>query len=230
MTHKHRDSSQKHKPRLEVVLKCDSMGSLEAVTSALSEMNLNEVDISVIHRGVGDVSKSDVFLAETSSRLIAGFQVDVLQGMEKTLREHRVEVRLYDIIYRLTADIKAIGQSMTPPESQDQIIGSARVIALFKSSRKGMIIGCEVMQGSLSLGQSFRIISVTGPVYSGTIESIHRGEQAVQKAIPGQQVGIKIRDFNKARIGDLVESFRAIPRKVQRWEPRGEIIRDYQRS
>ena len=229
MAHKHRDTSQKHKPRLELVLKCDSVGSMEAVTHALSELTSVGEEVTIIHHGVGAVTKSDVLFAETGSRLIGGFQEDVLPGLEKTLREHRVEVRLYDIIYRLTADIQAIGQSMTPPELQEQIIGSAKIIALFKSSRKGIIIGCEVTQGFLSLGQPFRIISVTGPVFSGTIESIHRGEQAVQKATPGQQVGIKIKDFNKARIGDLAESYRVMPQKVRRWEPRGEIIRDYQR-
>ncbi|MEW6587202.1 MAG: hypothetical protein AB1442_16525 [Nitrospirota bacterium] len=225
MTHKHEETSRRTKPRLEIVLKCDSIGSVEAVTAAISEIAIPEVDISIIHSGLGAVSKSDVFLAETASRLIAGFQADVLPGMDKALKEHRVEVRLYDVIYTLTADIRAITESMIPPESQEQVIGSAKVIALFKSSRKGIITGCEVQDGFLAVGQHFRIISAMGPVYSGAIESLHIRENAVQKAIPGQQVGIKIRDFDKARIGDLVESYRPLPQKARPWEPEGKIIR-----
>jgi translation initiation factor IF-2 len=225
MADKQKDASEKARPKLEIVLKCDSVGSMEAVAHALSELILPGVDVTLIHRGVGAVSKSDVLLAETAGRLIVGFQVDVLPGMGKVLKEHRVEVRLYQVIYALTDDIKAIAEGMIPPVPQEQIIGSARVIALFKSKRKGIIIGCEVLEGFLSLGQRFRIISAIGPIYAGTIGSLHIGESVVQKAMPGSEVGIKIQGFNKAHIGDLVESFRPLPQKVRPWEPQGQIIR-----
>jgi translation initiation factor IF-2 len=129
------------------------------------------------------------------------------------------------VIYVLTDDIKAIAEGMIPPVAQEQIIGSARVIALFKSTRKGIILGCKILDGFLSLGHKFRIISAIGPIYTGTIESLHIGQSVVQKAISGSEVGIKIQDFNKAHIGDLVESFRTVPRKVPPWEPQGRIIR-----
>lgn len=224
MTHRH-EASLRTRPRIEIVLKCDSAGSIEAVIAALSEIRVPSVDVLVIHSGLGAVSKTDVFLAETGSRLVVGFQVDVLPGIERVIRERKVEVRLYNVIYKLTEDIKTIAESIIPPESQEQVIGSAKVIAIFKSSRKGTIIGCEVLDGFLGLGQQFRIISVMGTIYSGVIESIHIGANAVQKAAKGQQAGMKIRDFNMAKVGDLVESFRPLPRKVQPWEPRGGIIR-----
>jgi translation initiation factor IF-2 len=186
---------------------------------------LPEIDISIIHSGVGSVSKSDVLLAETAGRLIIGFQVDALPGMDKVVREHGVEVRLFTVIYTLTADISAIAESLVPAPQEEQIIGTARVIALFKSSRRAEIIGCEVLDGHLAVGQHYRLISAMGPVHTGTIESIHIGQNAVQKATPGQQVGIKIRDFTKAKIGDLVESFRPLPKKTRHWEPSGQIIR-----
>jgi len=130
------------------------------------------------------------------------------------------------VIYNLVADIKAIAEGMVPPAFEEQIIGSAKVIALFKSTRKGIIIGCEVNAGFLAVGDNFRIISAMGPVYSGTIESLHIGQTAVQKATQGKQVGIKMRDFKKVTVGDLVESFRPLPREKMRiWQPRGEIMR-----
>lgn len=224
MADRHKETSRKT-PELGIVLKGDSFGSLEAVAQALSGITLPNVDFSIIHSGVGAVSKSDVLLAETASRLIVGFQVDVLPSLDKVLREHRVEVRLYDVIYKLTDDIKAIAENMTPPSLQEQIIGFAKVIALFKSTKKGIIIGCEVQEGFLSVGQHFRIISVMGPVYSGTVESLHIGEKAIQKATPKQQVGIKIKNFSKAKIGDLVESYKPLPQKARIWYPRGEIIK-----
>ncbi len=225
MKAKHQTSDQRTRPKLEIVLKCDSIGSMEAVTTALSEMRLPEVDINIIHSGVGSIAKSDLLLAETASRLIVGFQVDVLAGMEKALKEHHIEVRLYNVIYTLTADIIAIAGSIVPAVSEEQIVGSARVIALFKSSRKGIIIGCEVSEGHLAIGQHFRIISAMGPVYSGIIGSLHIGENAVQKATIGQHVGIKIKDFKKTKIGDVVESFRPSAKKAHPWGPTGEIIR-----
>jgi translation initiation factor IF-2 len=224
MTEKHRETAQRKKPKLEIVLKCDSAGSLEAVTAAISEMTL-EFPINIVHSGIGNISKSDVLFAETASKLIIGFQVDVLPATDKLLNEHGVEVRIYEVIYQVSADIKAIAESMVPSESQEQIKGSARVIALFKSSRKGLIIGCEIQDGSLAVGQHFRIISAMGPVYSGTIESLHIREEAVQKAAQGQQVGIRIKDFDKAKVGDLVEVYRHIPQKTRPWEPKGQILR-----
>ena len=225
MTDRRKDIAKGTKPKLEIVLKCDSAGSMEAVSHALSELVLPEIDLTLIHRGLGAVSKSDVLLAETASGLIVGFQVGVLPGMGKTLKEHGVEVRLYEVIYALTDDVKAVAESIIPSVPREQIIGSARVIALFKSSRKGIIIGCEVLEGFFSLGQRFRVISTIGPIYAGIIESLQVGRSVVQKATQGSEVGIKIKNFNMARIGDLVECFHPVAHKVSPWEPRGQIIR-----
>ncbi len=214
------------KPGLDIVLKCDSAGSVEAVSDAVYRMTLRDVGPTIIGSGVGAVSRSDILLAETASGLIVGFQAGVAAGLEKALREHRVEVRLYDVIYRLTDDLKTIAESLAPAAPEEEVTGSGKVVALFKSSRKGMIVGCEVTSGHLSTGQHFRIISQMGPVYSGVVESLHIGDSVVQKALPGQKVGIKIRDFNKARIGDLVESYRPLPLKqAARWQPTGRIVR-----
>lgn len=214
------------KPRLEIVLKCDSTGSLEAVTEDILRAVRSEVDVSIIYSGVGDINHSDVLMAETGSRLIAGFQVDVLPGLDSELNEHGVEVRLYNVIYTLTSDMEMIAAGMVPSASKEELTGNARIIALFKSCRKGVIIGCEVLEGQLTAGRHFRIISAMGPVYSGVIESMHREENPVQKATPGQKVGIKIKNFNQAKIGDLVEAYRLIySGKETVWRPKGMVIR-----
>jgi translation initiation factor IF-2 len=225
-THAADASSRNKRPALEIVLKGDSDGSIQAAAGALSKISVPEADITIIHSGIGDIHKSDILIAETGSRLIAGFQVGVETGMEKLLWERGVEVRLYDVIYRLTEDIEIIAKSIIPHVPEEHIIGTARVIALFKSSRKGIIIGCDVLTGHLAHGQHFRVISAMGPVYAGAIESMQREKNVIQKALPGQQVGIKIRNFNRVTTGDLVESYKAVPLKeIRQWKPRGGIIR-----
>jgi translation initiation factor IF-2 len=219
-------TAQSKKAKLEIVLKCDAAGSVEAVTASLAALTVPHVYISVIHSGIGAVSKSDVLFAETASRLIIGFQTGVMPSLDKVLRDHRVEVRLYDVIYNLIDDIKAVAGDLVPHIPEDQIIGAGKIIALFKSTRKGVIIGCEVREGVFAVGERLRIISVMGPVYEGIIESLHIRDTSVKKAVAGQQAGIRIKQFSNAQIGDLVESFRPPPQvKARTWEPTGQIIR-----
>ena len=210
--------------RLEIVLKCDTSGCAEAIISAISSLSLPEVELTIISAGVGAINKSDIFMAETGSGLIIGFNVGLMPHIEHGAFEHRVEIRLYEVIYRLLEDLESIAKSLVPRESSEEIIGSAKVIALFKSCRKGVILGCEVLTGKLVLGNSFRVLGAMGPMYTGIIESLHIEKDAVRQAVKGQQVGLKIRDFNKARLGDLVESFQAAAEHfVKPWQPQGKI-------
>jgi translation initiation factor IF-2 len=196
------------KPKLDVVLKCDSAGSLEAVTQSILNMEQTGVDISIIHAEIGNIHKSDILMADTGSRLIIGFQVGMEPGVKNALQEADVDVRFYDVIYKLTEDIKSIADDMVPHVNEENIIGSAKVIALFKSGRKDIIAGCKVISGSLSLHHRYRLISAMGPVHTDTIESMHIEDHVVQKAVKDQEVGIKIKNFKRIKIGDLLETFK----------------------
>lgn len=219
--------SRKTKRPLELVLKCDSAGTVEAVRESIAAISVPDVPIEIIHAGVGIINKSDIFLAESGSRLIVGFNVDVMPKIGELLKRYSIEIRLYEVIYKLLEDLQAIAESLIPfKAAPDQTLGTAKVIALFKSSRKGIILGCEVQEGHLALGQQFRVISAMGPVYTGRIESLHIEKDAVQKATVGQQVGLKINDFNKVEVGYLVESFSPQKQRGPKpWEPRGEVVR-----
>ncbi len=212
------------RPGLEIVLKCDSTGCAEAISSAIYTIPSPHVDIIIIRSGVGAVNKSDILMAETGSRLIVGFQVGVQPGLETELRVHGVEVRLYDVIYRLTDNLGEMAESLIPAVAQEKIIGTAKVIALFPSSERGIIMGCQVLKGSFIRGEQFRIISAMGPVYKGIFESVHIEQDTVQKATQGQQCGVKLRDFHKVKVGDIVESFRPLPGRIKPWKPEGKII------
>ncbi|MBW2466864.1 MAG: hypothetical protein JRF02_06135, partial [Deltaproteobacteria bacterium] len=129
------------------------------------------------------------------------------------------------VIYKLLEDLESIGRSFIPRKLTEEIIGTAKVIALFKSSRKGIILGCEVLSGKLALGRQFRVLGAMGPMYNGIIESLHIEKDAVREAHKGQQVGLKISDFKKAKIGDLVESFQPeTGQRFQTWQPKGKIV------
>ena len=213
------------KNHLEIVLKCDTSGCAEAIISSINSLVHPKVKVDIISSGLGAINKSDIFMAETGSRLIIGFNVGYLPHVDDLATEHIIEIRLFDVIYRLIEDIESIIASLAPQKYSEQIIGSAKVIALFKSSRKGIILGCEIMTGKLSLQQPFRIVGAMGIKYTGIIESLHIEKYAVREATRGQQVGLKIRDFNKARIGDLIESYRATSiQHVAPWHPQGRIF------
>ena len=212
--------------KLEIVLKCDVAGTAEAVSASLSDIQVAGVQIDLIQTGIGTVSKSDVLMARTGSKLVVGFNVDVMPKLKQEIKEFGVEVRLYDTIYKLTEDIRKIAQSFKVTGQEEKIIGKARVIATFKSSAKGMIIGCEVLEGAIELGKDFRVITAMGPAYFGKITSLQIEKQNVKSGKPGQQVGIKLVGWNKARVDDLVECFESQkPRGSGRWKPSSGVVR-----
>lgn len=217
---------EERKKDLEIVLKCDSVGSLEALISSLKTLENPEVEISPIHTGIGAISKSDLLMALTGSRLVVGFNVSLLPKMEQLSKEKGIEIRLYDVIYKLTQDLSEIARSLIyRDEEKERITGKAKVIALFKSSRKGVILGCEVLEGTLLQGKNFRVISAMGPVYSGKIESLHIEKDVVKEAKVGQEVGLKISDFNRAKKGDQVETYEKLkPEARSSWHPRGRVF------
>ncbi len=212
--------------RLQIVLKTDTMGSEEAIVSAIKALHVPGVELEVISTGIGEVSKSDLFLAETASRLVIGFNVGILPKVGELAKERQVEVRLYNVIYQLTNDLKKIALSLLPVEEKENITGRAKVIALFPGGRKSIILGCEVLEGRLGVGKKFRLISTPGTVYTGEVESLHIGEDAVREAKRGQQAGLKISGFTRARIGDTVECFETVrPKGPKPWQPRGGVRR-----
>lgn len=207
-------------------MKCDVAGTAEAISASLAEIKVPGVRIDLIQTGIGNVSKSDVMMARTGSKLVLGFNVDVTPKLEQEIKEFGVEVRLYDTIYKLTEDMRRIARSFIIKEPAEKITGKARVIATFKTSQKGMIIGCEVYEGSIELGKDFRVITAMGPAYFGKIKSLQIERQSVKAAKPGQQVGIKLEGWNKAKIGDLVECYESLPPKGGGpWKPQSGIVR-----
>lgn len=212
--------------KLEVVAKADAVGSVEAVSQCVSELDVPGIEVRLIESGVGGISKSDVLMSTTGSRLVIGFAVGTEPRVDEYAREQGVEIRLYHVIYDLSRELEEIARSLIPRPAQERITGRADVIALFKSTRRGIILGCAVREGSLAVGKRFRVIDAAGPIHEGIVASLHVGPDAVREARVGQQVGLKILGFKKARVGDLVECFENIrPTGPTPWAPQGGVAR-----
>jgi len=210
--------------KLDVVLKTDSMGTREAIVSAIEALDVADILVEV-HSDIGHISESDLFLAQAGSRLVIGFNVGILPRVKALAKERQIEVRLYKVIPNLLEDLKEVARSLNLPEEKERVIGRAKVIALFPGGRDAIILGCQVLEGRLVLGQRFRIISDPGIVYTGSVDSLHVGKDAVREASVGQQVGLKIPGFKRGRIGDLVESFEVErPKSSARWQPRAGVF------
>ena len=219
-------TSAETRKKLDIVLKTDSFGTREAILSAIKTLSIPEVELDVIQSDIGHISKNDLFIAHTASKLVIGFNVDILPKVKELAKEHQVEIRLYEVIYKLVDDLRKTASSLLPEEEKETITGRAKVIALFPGGRKSLILGCEVTEGTIAQGKKFRVISAPGPVYEGIVESLHIEKNEVREAKTGQQVGLKIPEFKRAKIGDLVECYVAIrPKGPGRWEPRGGVFR-----
>jgi translation initiation factor IF-2 len=212
------------RPTIEIVLKCDTMGSVEAVSALLANLKVSEAQIKVIHSGVGNISKQDLLMALTGGRLVIGFNVGVALKLQQWVKEHGVEVRLYEVIYKLADDLKAIAQSLAPVETEEKVTGKCEVIATFKSKKGGVILGCEVVEGTVQVGKHFRVVTAMGPAYSARIESLQVDKQPVKEARAGQQVGVQVSGSTHGKVGDFIECFDVTPPKKTAWTPRGKIM------
>lgn len=217
--------ADKSEPKLEIVVKCDLDGSMDAVRRGLSTIEIPAVRMELIGSGIGPISKSDLMMATTGSKLVIGFNVGLMPKLESFVRENGIEVRLYRVIYRLLEDVHNLAESLIVHEPVERITGRAEIIAVFKAGRKDMIVGCEVLEGRLKVGDSFQVISAMGPIYTGTIQSMEIEKAAVRQAAVGRQVGIKIPGFTQAKVNDLLECREIVrPKETSAWRPRGEII------
>jgi translation initiation factor IF-2 len=221
-----KSEEDKEKKKLEVVVKCDVAGTVEAVKASLEAIAVPGAEVAVIQAGVGQISKSDVLMAQTGSKLLIGFNVDVVSKLQSEVMNYGVEIRLYDTIYQLTEDVRKIAGNLVSKEPEEKITAKAKVIATFKGGHKGIILGCEVLEGALELGKDFRVITAMGPAYFGKIGSLKIEKNAVKIAKPGQQVGLNIPGWKKGKIGDWVECWEIVyPEGNGPWKPRSGIFR-----
>lgn len=195
---------------LNLVVKADVQGSIEALEDALAKMDQTEVRINIIHAGVGGITESDVTLADASDAIIIGFNVRPQPKAKSQAEEEGVDIRLYRVIYQAIEDINAARVGMLAPEFVEQDQGHAEVRETFKVPKVGTIAGCYVQQGEIHRDDQVRIVRNGTVVYEGTISSLKRFKDDVKSVKSGYECGIGVEGFGDIKEGDLIEAFKTI--------------------
>jgi translation initiation factor IF-2 len=193
---------------LKLVLKGDVDGSVEVLADTLSKIRNEEVQANIIHRGVGAINESDVLLAAASEAVIVGFHVRPDARARELVAQEGVDVRLYDVIYEVEADIRAALEGMLAPEKVEEQTGVAVVKTIFKISRVGTVAGCETTEGTVRQGEQVRVVRDGVTVYTGVVQTVRRFSDEVKEVSAGLECGIKIEDYNDIKVGDSFELFR----------------------
>jgi len=192
---------------LNVVLKCDVQGSAEAIKNALSKVGEENIKVRLIHEGIGNISETDVHLAGASGAVIIGFNVKADGAAQRLAQKEHVEIRYYDIIYKLTDDIQAALTGMLEPTYREIIEGHAEVQQTFKAGKSTVIAGCRVVDGKITRSSQARILRKKDMVYDGKIASLRRGRDDVREVATGYECGIVLDDFTEFEVGDIIEAY-----------------------
>ena len=192
---------------LNVIVKGDVDGSVEALSDSLIKLSTEQVRVNVIHKAVGAISESDVILAEASDAVIIGFQVRPSTDARKIADEQGIEIRIYSVIYDAINDVKDGIEGMLEPIKKEEITGTAEVKQTFKISKVGTIAGCLVREGKISKTAQCRLIRDGIVVYTGELASLKRGKDDVKEVSAGMECGIGIEKFNDLKVGDNIEAF-----------------------
>ena len=195
---------------LNIIVKGDVDGSVEAMSGSLIKLSKETVQVNVIHAAVGQISESDVLLAAASNAIIVGFQVRPSASARKLAEKEEIEIRLYSIIYDAINDIKDAIEGMLEPVMKEEIVASVEVMEIFKISKVGTVAGCVVREGKLQRNTPIRVIRDGIVIYTGKLGSLKRFKDDVKEVVSGQDCGLNIESFNDVRVGDIVEGYEQV--------------------
>lgn len=192
---------------LNIVLKTDVRGSLEAISDAVSAIKSNKIAVKIVHGGVGEVTDSDVVLAAASKAIIVGFHVRVMPSVNRTAKQKGVEIRLYSIIYDLLDDIEDVMRGRLTPEIRETLVGEAEIAQVFNITKAGKICGCRVTSGTIKLNQKAKVFRQKDMIYSGLVASLKHFKEDVKEMRAGQECGIRLDNFEDFEVGDRIQVF-----------------------
>lgn len=195
---------------LNLVLKADVQGTLEAITEALNKQSTDKVKISVVHGGTGAISESDILLASASRAIIIGFNVRPAARIKDVAERENVDIRFYDIIYKLVDDIKNAMAGMLAPVQREVYLGQAEVRETFSVPRVGVIAGSYVADGKIARNAGVRLLRDGVVIYTGRIASLKRFKDDAREVVKGNECGVGLENFNDVKIGDVIEAFETV--------------------
>ena len=195
---------------LNVVLKADVQGSVEAISDSLLKLSTDEVKVNIVGSGVGGITETDAVLAAASNAIILGFNVRADASARRTVETENLDLRYYSIIYQLIDEVKQAMGGMLAPEFKQEIIGLAEVRDVFKSPKLGAIAGCMVTEGTIKRNNPIRVLRENVVIYEGELESLRRFKDDVQEVKNGYECGIGVKNYNDVRVGDQIEVFEIV--------------------
>ncbi|WP_062744454.1 translation initiation factor IF-2 [Erwinia persicina] len=199
---------------LNIVLKADVQGSVEAISESLLKLSTDEVKVKIIGSGVGGITETDATLAAASNAILVGFNVRADASARRVIDSESLDLRYYSVIYNLIDEVKAAMSGMLAPEYKQQIIGLAAVRDVFKSPKFGAIAGCMVTEGNIKRHNPIRVLRDNVVIYEGELESLRRFKDDVNEVRNGMECGIGVKNYNDVRVGDMIEVFEII--EIQR--------------
>ncbi|HEY5893472.1 MAG TPA: translation initiation factor IF-2 [Chthoniobacterales bacterium] len=200
---------------LEIIIKCDVQGSLEAVVSSLEQINSKKIDLVILHSAVGPITESDVLLATASDAVIIGFGVKVESSAAAAARRENIQIKLYSIIYELIDQVKEAMAGLLDPELRETIVGHAEIKQVFELT-KGIVAGCLVTDGRIIRSGRARVLRKRQPIYDGGVATLRRFQDEVKEVRSGLECGIKLGDFNEYEVEDIIECYNLekVPQKL----------------
>jgi translation initiation factor IF-2 len=192
---------------LRLILKTDTIGSLEALKKALTELSTPEVSVKILHGAVGGITENDVMLAKASQAIIIGFNTRPDIKAKETAEREKVDIKLYSIIYEAIEDVKNALKGLLKPVQKEVVLGSAEVRATFKIKGVGTVAGCYVLDGKIVRNANARLIRDGVVIYTGKIEGLKRFKEDVQEVARGFECGVKLKDYNDVKVGDVIECY-----------------------
>ena len=195
---------------LNIVLKADVQGSVEAISESLVKLSTSEVKVNIVGSGVGGITETDATLAAASGAIVLGFNVRADATARRVLEAEEIDLRYYSVIYNLIDEVKAAMSGMLAPEFKQEIIGLAEVRDVFKSPKLGAIAGCMVTEGNVKRSNPIRVLRDNVVIYEGELESLRRFKDDVQEVRNGMECGIGVKNYNDVKVGDQIEVFQVV--------------------
>ncbi|MFI5136114.1 MAG: translation initiation factor IF-2, partial [Chitinophagales bacterium] len=192
---------------LNVIVKADYDGSVEALTDSMLKLSNPEIQVNIVHKAVGQITEGDVLLASASDAIIVGFQVRPSVSARKLAEKENIEIRLYSIIYDAIEELKSAMEGMLEPKIEEKILGIADVREVFNITKVGKVAGCIVTEGKILRTNKVRLIREGIVVYTGELSALKRFKDDVKDVVSGQECGISIKNFNDIKVGDMIEGF-----------------------
>ena len=198
---------------LNLIIKADVGGSVEAISDSLFKLSTDEVAVNIVHSGVGAISESDVLLASASDAVIIGFQVRPTAGARAAAEREEIEIKTYSIIYNAIEDVRDALEGLLSPEESEKILGVAEVRETFKVPKAGTVAGCYITEGRIHRNDKVRLVREGVVIYDGTLASLRRFKDDVREVQSGFECGMSIVNYNDVKVGDVIEAYQIVETK-----------------